>query len=316
MRHAVLLVLLLVVSPSFAATPAEIRDLLKTRDPVALAAAESFARAEATNAEAWILLAHARLLADQDEKAIDAASKAVALAPDMAQAHYWLGNAYGSRIEDVGMLSKMSMAPKLRDAYETAVRLDPTLIDARNYLLQFYLQAPAVVGGGIDKARGQAAAIAALDAARGHLAQAAILQYEKKPDAALREYEAAYAARPGDRNIRITLGTAYQNLEHWDQALAFFRAWTEQDPRAGVAWYQLGRIAAVSGRENEAGIIALRTYLGLPRMPEDPGYQHAWYRLGQIYAQIGKKDEARAAYRKALEIDPAFDDAKKALTKI
>ncbi len=70
------------------------------------------------------------------------------------------------------MMSKMSMAPKLRDAFEKTVQLDPNNLDARESLLQFYLQAPSVVGGGKDKAQAQAREIAKRDPARGHLAQA------------------------------------------------------------------------------------------------------------------------------------------------
>ena len=51
-----------------------------------------------------------------------------------------------------GMMSKMSMAPKLRNAFETAVKLDPSLTEARSALIEYYLQAPSMVGGGADKA--------------------------------------------------------------------------------------------------------------------------------------------------------------------
>ena len=46
-----------------------------------------------------------------------------------------LGSAYGSRIGQVGMFSQMSMAPKLRDAFEKTVALDPNNLDAREALV-------------------------------------------------------------------------------------------------------------------------------------------------------------------------------------
>ena len=97
---------------------------------------------------------------------------AAELAPDSAQAHYWLGNAYGYQIGRVGTLSQGFMAPKLRDAFERAIALDPDLHDARSSLMEYYLQAPAIAGGSVEKARAQAAELERRDPPRGHYARA------------------------------------------------------------------------------------------------------------------------------------------------
>ena len=82
-------------------------------------------------------------------------------APRLAEAHYWLGNAYGNRLGDVGMFGKLKLAPKLRDAFVRTIELDPDYIKARSNLIEFYLQAPDMLGGGVDKARAQAREIGA-----------------------------------------------------------------------------------------------------------------------------------------------------------
>ena len=51
-----------------------------------------------------------------------------------------------------------SLAGKVRNEFETAVRLDPNNVDARSDLGEFYLEAPGIVGGGRDKAEAQAQA--------------------------------------------------------------------------------------------------------------------------------------------------------------
>ena len=48
--------------------------------------------------------------------------------------------------------------------------LNPELLAARLDLLSFYLQAPSLVGGSVEKAKIQAAEIAKRDASQGNLA--------------------------------------------------------------------------------------------------------------------------------------------------
>jgi cytochrome c-type biogenesis protein CcmH/NrfG len=304
------------ISSAFAITLPEVKLQVEARDKKALASADALTKAEPKNAEAWILLTRARLQANQAETAIDSAEKAIKLAPNNSQAYFYLGNAYGSRIGQVGMFSQMSMAPKLRDAFEKTVALDPNNLDAREGLLQFYLQAPSVVGGGKDKANVQANEIAKRDVARGHIARAQVFMSEKNTAAALKSYEAAYAAKPTDKNIRLAVGIGYQMAERWNEAFKHFRAWTAQDEKAGPAWYQIGRTSAMSGQLAEEGIAALQKYIGMPHAANEPQNKNAYHRLGQIYAKLGKKPEAKVALQAALKLDPKFADAKAELAKL
>jgi len=312
----VLCLLLMAAASADAASVAETRALLEGRDARAPAAVAALMRTEPGNAEVRLLQVRLLLQQGKAKAAIDVAESAVALAPGNAQTHYWLGNAHGSRIGQVGMVSKLALAPKLRDAYERAVVLDPNLLDARANLLQFYLMAPSAIGGGIDKARAQAAEIGKRDVARGHVARAQILMSEKKPALALQSYEAAHAAKPADAPIRMALGIGYQTAEQWDKAYAHFDRWTQQDARAGGAWYQLGRTGALSGRFLPASVVALERFLSLPVDPANPERKHAYLRLGQVHALAGNKDRARTALQAALKLDPKMADAKAALGKL
>lgn len=315
-RYIAFIACMLLSAQVLALTPQEIKSQLDAGDKKALPNAEAFAKANPKNTEAWILLTRARLQADKDELAVDSAKQAVELAPNNAQAQFWLGNAYGSYIGEVGMLSKMSMAPKLRDAYEATIKLDPNNLDAREYLIQFYLQAPSVVGGGKDKALLQVKEIAKRDPARGHLAQAQIYLSEKNNIAALKSYEIAYAAKPADATIRLALGVAYQQSDRWNDAFKHFRAWTAQDDKAGVAWYQIGRTSVLSGQLLDEGLLALKKYLSMPHTANEPQNKNAYYRMGQLYVKSGKKPEAKLAFQSALKLDPNYKEVKAELAKL
>lgn len=315
-RHLLLFVGMLISTVALAITPQELKSQLDAGDKKALPNAEVFAKANPKNTEALILLTRARLQAGKSELAVDSAQKAATLSPNNAQAQFWLGNAYGSQIGKVGMLSKMSLAPKIRDAFEATIRLDPNNLDARESVLQYYLQAPSVVGGGKDKAVLQVKEIAKRDAARGHLAQAQIYMADKNTAAALKSYEAAYAAKPSDASIRLALGVGYQQANRWNDAFKHFRAWAVQDDKAGVAWYQIGRSSALSGQLLDEGIAALKKYLGMPHSANEPQNKNAYYRLGQLYAKAGNKAQAKVAFQSALKLDPSYKEVKAELAKL
>lgn len=315
--HSLLaLALLAVAAPLFAKDAAEVRALFEARDPQAPALIAALLKAKPDDLDAQLLQIRLLLREGKAEDAVDAAEELVDAQPQSAQAQYWLGNAYGSRIGQVGMLSKMMIAGNLRDAYQEAIRLDPELVDARANLVQFYLQAPSAIGGGVDKAKAQQLEIAKRDTARGHVAQAQILMAEEQPEAALKAYETALALKPKDRELRLTVGIGYQTAERWDAAFALFEQWTAEDAAAAGAWYQLGRTSALSGQKPEQGVAALRHYLTLPADARNPEAQHAWYRMGQILAAAGRKDEARSAYQSALRLDPKHSEAKSELAKL
>lgn len=317
---AVVLGLVLIAATSQASTPAAVEALLKSRDASALARAQALIDANEGSAQAWTLLARAQLQKGLADDAVDSAEQAVGLAPNNAQAQLWLGKSLGMRIGQVNMLRKMTMAPDLRDAFEAAVRLDPDLLDARTALIQFYLQAPEAMGGGVDKAKAQVVEIAKRNPVRGHLEQAMVERIHRKDmEAAAKAIEAAAAAAPAlpadDIDTRVAVGLQLVALERHVQARDYYAAWMAAQPRQAAPHYFIGRLAAISGQYLEEGAAGLRRYLdsGLIRHENDPEDTNAWWRLGQIEAKRGAKDAAHAAFNTALRLDPANEEAKKAL---
>ncbi len=315
--RSLLLCLLLTTSvPATAATVAEADAWLKARDARAAPAIAALLKANPGSADAHILQARLLLQQGKGDDAVDAAGEAVDLAPANAQAHFWLGNAYGYQITRVGTLSQGFMAPKLRDAFERAIALDPNLHEARSSLMEYYLQAPAIVGGSVDKARAQAAELAKRDPPRGHYARGRLAMHDQQPELAATAYLAAWEARPDSVAYRMAAGLALQETKQWDRAFGLYLAWTAEDAKAAGAWYQLGRTAALSGQRLDIGADALRRYLALPLLTGQPERHHAWFRLGQVQAKSGDKTAARASFQKALKGDPGNADFKAALAAL
>lgn len=308
--------LLLAPALATAATLEQATALLVAKDPGAEAAIASLLKAQPDSADAHVLLARLQLQQGKTADAVDSAEDAVDLDDASAQAHYWLGNAYGSRIGQVGMLPQAMMAPKLRDAFERALVLDPTLHDARGSLVQYYLQAPAIAGGSVDKARAQVQELLKRDPPRGHYAQGQLAMFEKKPAEAAKAFAAASAARPDNANYRMAAGVALQETKQWDAAFALFEAWVKREPKAAMAWYQVGRTSALSGQRLDQGAAALKTFMGLPPAPNLPTVANAQYRLGQVQVHAGDIAGARVSLQASVKADPDNADAKAALAAL
>lgn len=281
-----LLFLLLATSAHAAVDPvrlAAVRTLMQERKlPEAQAALEQWIATQPGEADLHSLLGELLVRREDTDAAIKSLLRAIELAPTVSSHQRRLGDAYGRAAQKAGMLSKMGLARKCRDAYEKAVALDPANIDARFALMGYYRQAPGIVGGGIDKAHLQADEIIKLDPLRGKIAKAGLFTAEKK----------------------------------FTEAFALFETTLESTPDDYQALYQFGRLAADSGQHLDRGLAALQKCLTLDPPADAPGRAPTHWRLGNIWEKKGDKSAARAAYEAALAADATFENARTALQKL
>lgn len=182
------------------------------------------------------------LKAEKWDAAIEAGEKAVKEAPTSAEAHLWLGRAYGQKAMKASVFSQMGLAKKCRAAFEKAVALDPISADARVDLIQYYANAPGIVGGGMDKARAQIIALDGLDPARGALMSGYVLAREKKTTEAEAEYRRAVSLQPADAAIRWRFGRFLGRTGKKDEAKAELREALRLDPALEGAKKDLERL--------------------------------------------------------------------------
>lgn len=263
-----------------------------------------------------LYLGRLELLEGDAAGAVPWLEQAVKAAPSNAEAHRWLGRAYARQARRAGRLRQASLAGRVRESFETAVKLDPADLDARRDLLQFYLVAPRLFGGGRDKAQAQQKAIAARSPMHGRLAAAWIAEAAGDDAAARRELEALVAAYPDSADPALALGALQQRVKQWAAALDTYRALLERVPSARDAHYQVGRIAASTGTALDEGAAALERFIASPAGEEEAPLASAWLRLGTIRERQGDAARARAAYQKALALDRGLDDAKSALKRV
>lgn len=125
------------------------------------------------------LLGQAYVGLKEFKKAIDVLDKASGLAPTRSMVQVWLGRAWGHRAE-ANKIMALSWARKAKDAFEKAVSLDGKNIDALDDLFEYYVNAPAIVGGGLDKAEQVAKKIAMIEPDKGQRLMAVVAKERNK----------------------------------------------------------------------------------------------------------------------------------------
>jgi len=262
--------------------------------------------------------ARARLLYEQGRSAMqqrkfdDAANSfehAVSLNSMKSEYHLWLGHAYTRQLASANFIRKGIIGRRIGPQYDKAVELDSSSIDAAEARVEFYLGAPAMVGGGVDKAKAEAVRLRRINPYHGAFADAKIAESAKSWDAAESEYRALIRSYPDSGRPVIALVTLLQNTQRFSEAFEAIDARLSGFPEDTIVLYHLGRAAAISGKELTRGEAALRKFLALLGVRDPQSRANAHYRLGMIREKQGDVVTARAEYDSAVALNPRYDEA-------
>jgi tetratricopeptide (TPR) repeat protein len=282
----------------------------------ARAALEAAAREDPKDARAAVYLGRVFLAQEDLDNAVLWLEKAVALDATSSDNQLWLGRAYGSQALKANVFKQASLAGKVKKAFEKSVELDANNLDARFAVIDYYLQAPGIMGGSVGKAREQAAEIARQDALRGYRAAGRIAEYEKNYDTALAAYARAEKEFPGKREPFFWTANLYSRQKQYGKAFDVMEKLLAEQPAELLACFQIGNLAAQSGERLDRGEECLKLYLAREPKKTEPSFATTHLVLGRIYEKKGSGDLARREYEAALKIDPALKDAQAALKKL
>jgi len=261
------------------------------------------------------LLCRAHFAVANWDRAIAACEKAVSLQPNNSEYHLWLGRAYGEKADASNFFTAAGLAKKVRSEFERAVQLDPNSVAARVDLAEFYLEAPGIVGGGQDKARAQADAVARLNPERAHWIQGRLAEKNKDATTAEREYRAALEASHGGGNAWLNLASFYRRngrLDEMHEALKKAAAAPPDQPEVLVdAASNLLR----ANRDLPFATQLVRRYLSSTTVEQAPPFK-AHYLLGTILEKQGDREGAAKEYQVALALAKNFGRAREALNRV
>ena len=242
--------------------------------------------------------------------------KAISLQPDNSDYHLWYGRTLGAIALNSGKLKMMTLAGNVKNEFETAVKLNPSSIDARIAAMEYYLNAPGIAGGSKEKAMQQADAVRRLSSYRGALAVASVHSANSNWRAAEQELRTIGKSHPDSTDVGVQLLLMYQKAKRYDRAFAAVDSLQRVKPGEPTWLYQTGRIATLAGEQLDRGEQALKAYLKLPEHRSRTAHAVARYRLGLIYEKQGRKDLAKQEFQATLADQPRHAEAKKALGRV
>lgn len=239
------------------------------------ASLQVLAQDQAPSAATHCLIGQNHFMLGDWKLAADSFEQALALAPNNAEYALWLGRTYGRRAETASWMMAGFHAAKSRQYLEKAVALSPHYNEALNDLFAYYLEAPAFLGGGLDKAEAIALRIADLSPAEYHFAEAQLA--EKRKDYTVAEQHLRHAMELAPHEVGRVLDLATYlarrgRMEESDAAFAQAEKLAPGDPRVAFA---RAKTEIEHKRNLDEARRLLKKYLESNITPDDPPKQSA-----------------------------------------
>jgi tetratricopeptide (TPR) repeat protein len=315
-KSRVLLVLIALLAATTASVADSAREMLSAgRIDEAIAELNGRLSSAPADAESANLLCRAYFALEDWNRAEASCKNATVLDPNNSGFHLWLGRVYGERAERANLVVAIGLAAKVRGEFERAVQLNPQDVDARLDLAQFYIEAPSILGGGEDKAREQAQAVAAVNPGREHWIYARIAEQKKDDATAEREYHQYIDLSHGDAEAWLNLSLflrRQKRLDEMEQAVVKLSQSPMPKPDVLV---DAAEMLYRAGRSFSFATELLQRYLASGPVEAAPAFK-ARYLRGLLLEKQGDKAGAAQEYRASLALARNFGTAQQALDRV
>lgn len=268
-----------------------------------------------SDARAYNLLCRVYYQLELWDESVRMCEKAVTLEPRNSSYHQWLGRAMGQKAEIANPVTAFNLARKVKIEFERAVALDGNNLSARADLSEFYIEAPAILGGDKKKARQQAEIVSQHDPALGSYIVARIEEKQASGHA-----EAAYkkavteSAAPSPYWVELAhfyrrAGRLNDMEKAVNESLATLRAGEATE-------FDAASLLLRAGRNFSGAIQMLEHYVAQENPSEDGPLFQAHYLLGTLYEKLGKRREAAQEFQIALNLASEYKPARDALARV
>lgn len=267
------------------------------------------------DSQAHQLLCRAFYSIDLEDSAIAECEAAVASASSTSDNYLWLGRAYGRKAASANPVAAFRLARKVVAAFEQAAKLDPANIPALSDLGEYYVAAPAIVGGGLDRAQQLSLRMMLISATKAHRLLAMIA--EKKGDTATAEAEflRAVEAQPSPASF-VDLAAFYQRQKRNDQCAVAVQAVVRLDHARDASLVDAASILTDANRSPQLAQQLLAAYLASPAKSDSAPAPKVHVQLGDLLLKTGDQAGARREYEAALALASAYAPAQKALKSL
>lgn len=262
---------------------------------------------EPNNADALVANIDLILLEGNIKRFDDAAKMAehcIAHNPKHSECHESLGNVLGSQAEKGDIMDAVGSLGTIRDAFRTAIALDPANYQAAMSLQSFYLEVPGLMGGSTSSAKKLIRTTHQTNPEAAKLLQA---KFDLSDDDFDNASASALAVNTDNsptlgklqRDLLVEIGLTLNREKQFADAEQIFLAVLQRHPDAAPAYLGLGRALLEQDKAKEA-LVALEKSLQIDATAA------VHYRLGQTWQALGDNSQAVAAFEQALAFTPAL----------
>jgi tetratricopeptide (TPR) repeat protein len=270
----------------------------------------SYAEAQPEDVRWKIALAVIERTRGRAEAAVESLKRIAKAYPTSGEARFQLGQSYMATLKpDSGMMTMMSTAGEAKDAWEEAVKVDPSHVNARYALAMYEIQARKQGGmlfGSYKAARRQGEALLKLPGDRaaymGHLTLASVAAAQEEWGDMMRHFEAAERAASTDAQ-RGMAQYAYANSLMNDKkdakaALAVADRAVKSSPDSTSGYFVRGSarkaLGDCAGAMEDFAVVLERT----------PEAQNSRILMAQCCESVGDRASALAHYEEYLKRYP------------
>ena len=216
----------------------------------------------------------------------------IELQGESAQLRYLLGGANGIKALQVNKMFSIPYVKAMLYNFERSLALDSTYIPALEAYIESLCMVPSLLGGDIEKAKRLAKDLLALDEVQGHFAFGFIAKAEEEEERAKAHYSKA-------------LKQLEKNLFCSQELKKYFAPFSMNYP------YKIAEKSLEYQQAFEVGQCSIEYFIEQHTPFYNLPLEWAHYQNAQLLYALGKIKAATFAIKESLEINPAFELAKK-----
>jgi len=252
----------------------------------------------------------------QFTRAIASLERAVQLSPKQSEYHDWLGKSYGRKAEESVFLSAMGWARKTHREFEIAIELNPENLEAQRDLIRFESNAPAIAGGGDEKALKHIEGLEKIDHLEGQLARGEYLATKKRMSEADAVFQKILETDSDRAGVYFEVSDYFRDRPNADKMGEAIARAERVDPEDRRLKFYRGVLLVMKGTNPSEAELLLKSYIAtVPNNSDLPPHAAAREWLGKLYEAHGRYSEAAEEYRLSLSLDPHNKAVEEALKR-
>lgn len=243
------------------------------------------------------------------DKAKEYLDQSVGLEPNTSDEYYWLGRAYGELAQKTNIFKQASYASNSHKYLQMAVDTDPKSVEALRGLFFFYVVAPGIVGGGIDKAERTLSDIRKLSPVDADIEQLILFDKKEEHEKQLSHAKFLVTTYPNSAEALFRSAQIFRNQQKLDSAINAFELASKLPITAQNRMYveasifQFGETCQWANVRTEDAIESLEKYMAIKTEVKKAESNLLRWTLAKLYYQKGDMEKYQSL-RKQLE--PAF----------